>query len=106
MIDHALAAPVWCDDSLRQVANAESPGPGTGSHAHRCAPVRASNARTTPEGALARRLSATAEPTMMRSWITAGGDVTAYSPLYSGELRRPPVRSTCPLRPKSAHGRP
>src|SRR6266581_6811809 len=92
MIDHAFAAPGI---------------PGTramGSQLQRSFPVRASYARTTPLGALARWLSATEDPTITRSPTTAGGDVTSYSPGYSGVLNRSRVRSTVPRVPKLPHG--
>ena len=45
------------------------------SHFQRRAPVRASNARTTPPGMSARPLSSMDDPTTTRSSMTAGGDV-------------------------------
>jgi hypothetical protein len=72
MMDQAFAEPVWPT--------------GTGFQLQRSAPVRASNARTTPEGEMARWLSATVDPTMTRPLTIAGGDVTEYSPLASPTL--------------------
>ena len=70
MIDHALAAPVFAA-AVRDI----------GSHRHRGAPVRASNARTTPSDMSTRPLSSIADPTITTSSTTAGGDVMWYSPL-------------------------
>src|SRR5262245_46677659 len=92
MMDHALAAPEF--SRL------------TGCQVQRSAPVRVSNARTSPEAPCARTLSAIPEPTITRFAITAGGEVSSYSPLKRGLRRSPSVRSISPLRPKSAHGFP
>src|ERR1700755_1325741 len=79
--DHALAAPVF---HLAAVPDAEVTADGAlggmGSQLQRSAPVRASNARTTPEGMSTRLLSSIAEPTITRSSITAGGEVMWYHP--------------------------
>jgi hypothetical protein len=49
---------------------------GIGSQLQRSAPVRASNARTTPRSISAERLSPIDEPTTTSPFTTAGGDVT------------------------------
>src|SRR5947207_143184 len=93
MMDHAFAAPVWRAAVPRHVLYAVSEASrGTGSHDHRAAPVRASKARTTPAGALARLLSATVDPTITKPFTTAGGDVTEYSPLASPMFSTPRLR--------------
>src|SRR3954463_9364668 len=101
MIDQALAAPVLC--ALAPI-HVSKPGcvesRATGSHDHLSAPVRASNARTTPLGAAARLPSATDDPTITRPLMIAGGEVTAYSPL-PGSLKTPWPSRTCPPVPKS-----
>src|SRR5256885_12671170 len=85
----ALAPPVLCAEGPRHVSYPASFGlRGTGSHAHLRAPVRASNARTTPAGDSERRPSATVEPTMRIPLTTAGGDVIEYSPVYAGAFTR------------------
>jgi hypothetical protein len=67
--------------------------------------VRVSKARTTPLGASIRRLSKTKEPTITRSPITSGAEVTPYSPRKSCGPA-PGLRSTRPFAPKSAQGAP
>ena len=59
---------------LVQAGSVESRG--TGSQVHFNAPVRASNARTSPLAALMRLLSATDDPVTSRPLMTAGGDVS------------------------------
>src|SRR5690349_7382669 len=80
-MDHTLAAPVREALPAFHVFHAGSVrSRGIGFQLQRRAPVRASNARTTPLGASTRTLSSTPEPTTTRSPITAGGEVTKYSP--------------------------
>src|ERR1700760_1805263 len=78
--DHALAAPVFHVAAVRDADVAVGAFGEMGSQLQRGAPVRASNARTTPEGMSARLLSSIAEPTITRSSITAGGEVMWYHP--------------------------
>src|SRR4051812_44211184 len=98
---HAFAAPVSCARGpihVRQAASVESCG--IGSQVHFRAPVRASNARTSPLAAFVRPLSATAEPTTTMSLMIAGGDVTSYSENSDGLLRSDSRRLTVPALPK------
>ena len=77
MIDHTFAAPVRAALPLRHVAEAGSFGScGMGCHVHRSAPVRASNARTSPLAGAGRELSAIEDPVITRSLTTTGGEVT------------------------------
>src|SRR5712692_2565665 len=107
MMDHALPAPVRWALRPRHVAQPGSVGScGTGSHPHRSAPVRASYPRTIPLGASTRLLSAIADPTTTTQLTTVGGEVSSYSPTYSGGFLRPCSRLTRPCAPKSVHSVP
>lgn len=78
MVDHTFAAP----ESRVPVSHVSTPGsPGCGMvwNVQRSAPVRTSNARTSPGGASGRSTSATEEPTTTRSPTTVPGEVTLYS---------------------------
>src|SRR5882672_11460814 len=55
----------------------------SGSHCQGGRPVRASNARTVPDGASTRRLSAIEDPTMTTPRLTTGADVIWNSPGHS-----------------------
>ena len=66
---------------------------GTGFQVQRNAPVRASNARTSPVAPTLELLSAMAEPTTIRSPMTAGGEVCSYSSPYDCLLRSSGTRS-------------
>ena len=80
MIDQVFAPPLRCASGPCQVAYAGSAGScGTGFQVQRNAPLRASNARTSPLAPTVELLSATAEPTTMRSPMIAGGEVCSYS---------------------------
>ena len=80
------------------------PGCGSsGSQLQRGAPVRASKARTRPEGAAARPLSLIAEPTITTSPTTTGADEIWNSP---GQTSAPGSISTCPFFPKPTQARP
>ena len=77
MTDQALAAPVVCAMAPRQLFHAGSRlSRGTGSQLHLSAPVRASNARTSPLAAFVRLLSATDDPVTIMPRMTAGGEVS------------------------------
>ena len=85
----AFAAPVVCAMMPRhefQAGSVESRG--TGSQLQRSAPVRASNARTSPLAAFVRLLSATADPVTMSPLITAGGDVELVFLRVRGRVRQ------------------
>ena len=69
----------------------------SGSQFQRSAPLRASNARTRPEGAETRPLSLIDEPTTTTSPSTTGADETWNSP---GQTSRPVSISTSPSLPK------
>ena len=105
--DQALAAPVVCAIAPRQLPHAGSTeSRGIGSHVQRSAPVRASNARTSPLAASVRLLSEIAEPDTSSPLIIAGGDVSSYSAFSKGALRSP-LRSVIePWSPKLSHGVP
>src|ERR1700740_3850956 len=87
MIDHALAAPTWRSADLSSLPPAPVAA-GIGSQLHRKAPVRASNARTTPAGIAARWLSSIADPTTTRASIMAGGGGEGYAPTRSARTAR------------------
>ena len=76
MIDQTFAAPVRAALPSRQLTNAGSFGSwGIGCQVQRSAPVRASNARTSPLAGAGRELSAIAAPVTTRSLTTSGGEV-------------------------------
>ena len=78
MTDQTLAAPTIRAAPFCHVLKAGSVESwGMGSNVHLSAPVRASNARTSPLAGARLVLSATAEPVMTRSPTIAGGDVTS-----------------------------
>src|SRR5437667_2571636 len=105
--DQALAAPPFWAMAPRHSLKAGSFGScGIGSQVHLMAPVRASEARTSPLAGLGRLLSAIEEPVITSPFTTTGGDVMEYAPGSKGEIRRPAFRSTMPLRPNPVQGRP
>jgi len=67
--------------------------------------VRVSNARTTPLGTSTRSLSEILEPTITKSSMIAGGEVSSYSPSRRMFLI-PWRRLIWPAVPKSPHGLP
>ena len=104
------AAPTrwWCRGDVHPLAPAaatlRSSG-GTGSQAHTSAPVRASNARTTPPGESMRRLSSTIAPTITRGRRSPRA-ARSRRTRRARARRCPAPRSTLPPAPKSAHGTP
>jgi hypothetical protein len=80
MMDQVLAPPVRLPALPFQLSWAGSLGScGTGLQVQRNAPLRASKPRTSPLAPVVELLSATADPTTMKSLMTAGGEVCSYS---------------------------
>src|SRR5207247_6463376 len=78
---------------------------GIGFQLQRSTPVRVSNARTTPLGTSTRSLSEILEPTITKSSMIAGGEVSSYSPSRRMFLI-PWRRLIWPAVAKSPHGLP
>ena len=78
IVDHTFAAPASAVP-LSQVSRPASPSCGIVWNVQRSAPVRTSNARTSPGGASGRSVSAIEEPTAITSPTTVPGEVTLYS---------------------------
>ena len=107
MMDQVFAPPEACARVPARSWYAGTLGScGTGFQVQRSAPVRASKARTSPLAPTVELLSAMAEPTTMRSLITAGGEVCSYSSPKDCVLRSPSIRSTVPPLPKPLQGLP
>src|SRR5205809_815198 len=106
---------VWMEGVTAPVFEALSPGQvfvagswaswGIGFQLQRSTPVRVSNARTTPLGTSTRSLSEILEPTITKSSMIAGGEVSSYSPSRRMFLI-PWRRLIWPAVPKSPHGLP